>query len=169
MKRSIASLNPVYNTGRMVAEYATTCYVPSAQRYSRLTADNLAKARSLAQWRQSLMRAWNQVRVENVEATGADPLHVGGQLEVKARVSLGNLSPNDVEVQLFHGIVDSLGEIPQPHTVTMSHNGDRSGNSWIFKGTIPCRTSGQHGYAVRVLPKNGDLANALEPGLVCWG
>jgi starch phosphorylase len=43
------------------------------------------------------------------------------------------------------------------------------GGAWLFSGTIPCRTSGQHGYAVRVLPRNADLANPYEPGLVCWG
>ena len=25
------------------------------------------------------------------------------------------------------------------------------------------------GYAVRVLPRNADLASPFEPGLVCWG
>jgi starch phosphorylase len=73
-------------------------------------------------------------------------------------------------VQLFHGLVDSFGEIPSPRTVTMSHNGPpREGNTWVFQGAIPCRSSGQHGYAVRILPKNADLANPYEPGLVCWG
>ena len=52
---------------------------------------------------------------------------VGGQLEVQARVHLGGLSPDDVEVQLFHGVVDSFGDIPNPRTVPMSHNGKPEG------------------------------------------
>jgi glycogen phosphorylase len=169
MKRTISSLVPVFNTGRMVAEYMNVCYWPSAQRYLRLTTDNLAKATDLANWRRSIQHGWGQVKVEGVEANGADPMHVGAALEVKARVNLGHFNPDDVEVQLFHGLVDSLGEIPEAGTVTMSHNGHHDGNTWLFKGTIPCRTSGQHGFAVRVLPKNSDLANPYEPGLVCWG
>ena len=51
----------------------------------------------------------------------------------------------------------------------MSHNGAHDGSTWVFSGAIPCRSSGQHGYAVRVLPHNGDLANPFEPGLVTWG
>ena len=43
------------------------------------------------------------------------------------------------------------------------------GSSWLFTGTIPCQASGQRGFAVRVLPKNADLANPFEPGLICWG
>ena len=56
MKRSISSLAPVFNTGRMVAEYVTTCYLPSAQRFVRLTSENLRKAHSLAEWRRHLGR-----------------------------------------------------------------------------------------------------------------
>ena len=104
-----------------------------------------------------------------MEANGADPLHVGKDLEVKARVQLGNLAPDDVQVQLFHGVVDSLGEIPNPQTVVMSTNGAHEGSTWTYQGSLRCRSSGQHGYAVRVLPKHRDLANAFEPGLVCWG
>src|SRR5207253_2016702 len=44
MKRSIASLTPVYSTGRMVAEYMKACYYPSAQRYLKLSGDNLKLA-----------------------------------------------------------------------------------------------------------------------------
>src|SRR5262249_52346042 len=158
MKRSISTLTPVYSTGRMVAEYMSTCYWPSGQRYLRLAAENLKKANELAGWRRRLGRGWNQVRVESVEADGADPMQVGGELQVKAAVNLGSFTPDDVEVQLFHGLVDSLGDIPQPRTVTMTPTGARQGGAWVFNGSIPCRTSGQHGYKVRVLPRHGDLA-----------
>jgi starch phosphorylase len=96
-------------------------------------------------------------------------MHVGGDLQVKARVNLGALNPNDVEVQLFHGPVDSLGEIAVPRTAAMSHNGTHEGSAWVYHGNIPCRSSGQHGFAVRVLPRHGDLSNPYETGLVCWG
>ncbi len=170
MKRSMLTLCPVFNTGRMVAEYLTTCYLPSAQRFLRLSGDNLLKAKSLAQWRQGLQRGWGQVKVEGVDVQAADPMQVGGEVPVTVRVNLGRFSPDDVEVQLFHGLVDSMGEIPRPQIVSMSHNGKpKHDNVWEFRGSIPCSSSGQHGFAVRVLPHNGDLANSYEPGLVCWG
>jgi starch phosphorylase len=39
----------------------------------------------------------------------------------------------------------------------------------VFEGRVPCRSSGQYGYTVRVLPKHANLANPFEPGLVAWG
>lgn len=169
MKRSIASVSPFFNTSRMVQEYTEQCYWPSAQRYTTLAQDNLKRAVELSQWRRGMARGWGQVRVEAVEANGADPMRVGAEMGVKARVNLGGLNPNDVEVQLFHGVVDSLGEIPSPATVSMSHNGAREGPAWVYQGAIPCRSSGQHGFAVRVLPKHPDLGSPFETGLVCWG
>jgi starch phosphorylase len=169
MKRSIATISPFFNTNRMVQDYVEKVYWPSWQRFDKLSGDNVARARNLAQWRKRITQGWNQIKVENVETTGVDPMHVGGKLDVSARIRLGNFSPEDVEVQLFHGVVDSLGEIPKPGTIMMSHNGQQDGPVWTFQGTIPCRTSGQHGYAVRVLPRHPDLANLFEPGLICWG
>jgi len=169
MKQSMGTICPVFNTNRMVQEYIEKCYWPSDRRYQTLLADNLNKAQQLAQWRKRLGVSWAQIKIDAVDAKNADPLHVGGELQVNARVNLGNFTPDDVEVQLFHGLVDSFGEIPSPRTVTMSHNGVHDGSAWTFAGTIPCRSSGQHGFAVRVLPRHPDLANSFQTGLVCWG
>jgi starch phosphorylase len=169
MKQSMATICPVFNTNRMVQEYVENCYWPSDQRYKVLTGENLSEAQQLAQWRKRLGQGWSQIRIEAVDAKNADPLHVGAELQVSARVNLGSFTPEDVEVQLFHGLVDSFGEIPSPKTVTMNANGVHEGSAWTFQGTIPCRASGQHGFAVRVLPKHRDLANSFQAGFVCWG
>src|SRR5262249_52226649 len=77
MKRSMSTICPFFNTARMVQEYTEKAYWPSAQRFGVLAADNLKKAQALASWRRNLVRGWPQVRVEAVEANGADPMHVG--------------------------------------------------------------------------------------------
>jgi starch phosphorylase len=169
MKRSMATNCPVFNTNRMVQEYLERCYRPANDRFALLSSENLRGAVGLAQWRRRVGQGWPQVRVEAVETTGTDALRVGTEMNVKARVNLGAFSPDDVEVQLYHGPVDSLGDIPTPRTVSMSHNGAAEGASWVYHGTIPCQASGQYGFAVRVLPRHPGLANPFEPGLVCWG
>src|SRR5205085_5556340 len=123
MKQTITTIGPVFSTGRMVAEYMDRCYAPSIERYEKLTSDNAARAARLARWREGMHRGWGKVKVEHVEAKGADPMHVGGALELKARVDLGPFSPDDVDVQLFHGLLDSMGDIADPETVTMTHSG----------------------------------------------
>ena len=171
MKRSISTLCPVFNTSRMVQEYMETCYWPSAQRFLRLTADNLKKATDAGAaggggWR----AAGGRYASRRVEANGADPMHVGGELEVKARVNLGSFSPDDVEVQLFHGLVDSLGEIPQPR-----HGDDepqRHAEAGQHLGVPAARSRAARAASTAsrcaCCRSNGDLANPFEPGLVCW-
>ena len=169
MKRCMATICPVFNTNRMVQEYTDKFYGPCGQRFELMTSENFARARQLARWRTGVRSSWPKVKVESVETRGSDPMRVGGELAVKARIQLGSFTPNDVEVQLFHGAVDAMGEITQPKTVKMIPNEHKDGTIWTFLGTIPCRTSGQHGYAVRVLPNHPDLPSLVEPGLICWG
>lgn len=169
MKRSMKTGASYFNTGRMVQEYLERCYWPSQTRFSTLCDQHLRRAEALAQWRNRLTRGWAQLRIESVEPTSVDLMRVGGSLDVKARVNLGNFTPEDVAVQLFHGVVDTVSDIPAPATVEMSHNGAPEGNTWTYSGVIPCQSSGQYGFAVRILPKNQDLASLYEPGLVCWG
>ena len=114
-------------------------------------------------------KEWPQLKIDGVDPASVDFVHVGGSLLVKAKVGLGTLTPDDVAVQLFHGLVDSFGDIPVPATVDMTCNGKVEGNLWQYSGQIPFLASGQHGFAVRILPKNGDLASPYEPGLICWG
>jgi starch phosphorylase len=174
MKRSIATNVPAFNTNRMVKEYAEQCYVPSYRRFSQLSSHRFEKAADLAKWRARLREGWGQIHVQSVEAPAADPMHVGAELAVKVRVALGPFGPDDVEVQLYHGVLDSHGEISTPNTVVLvpARAADPSGNGhhvWLFQGKIACRASGQYGYCVRVLPRNSALPNPFEPGLVTWG
>jgi starch phosphorylase len=170
VKRTISTNVPFFNTNRMVQQYVEVCYWPSAQRYLRLAADDLRRAGELAAWRRILQQAWGQVRVEAAEPEGStDTMRVGSELKVRARVSLGPLSTDDVQVQLVHGVLDSFGEIAHPHSVPMMPNGAPHGAKYEFTGAIDCTASGQYGFAVRVLPQHPDLPHPFEPGLVCWG
>ena len=173
MKRSIATNVPAFNTNRMVKEYTENCYIPSYRRHSQLSAHQFQKAGELAKWRARLREGWSQVHVESVESPAADPMHVGAEVLVRVRIAVGPFTPDDLEVQLFHGTIDSRGEIAVPNTGELvpvagepSNNGSKV---WLYTGKISCRASGQYGYCVRVLPKNAALPNPFEPGLVVWG
>jgi starch phosphorylase len=172
MKRSVMTLVPVFNTNRMVEEYTERCYVPSHRRHGKLAAEHLKAAKDLAVWRKRVGGDWGQVKVETVEAPSGEVLRVGGVFPVKVRVCLGHFTPDDVEVQLCHGVLDALGEIAEPralalHPEPFSLNGQP--RVITFTGKVPCHASGQFGFSVRVLPKHPHLPHLFEPGLVTWG
>jgi glycogen phosphorylase len=169
MKRSIMTLVPVFNTNRMVEEYTTRCYIPSHRRAAKLETDHLKAAKELASWRRKIAKDWPQVKIEGVEAPVGDMLSVGAEFPVKVKVNLGSIAPEDVEVQLCHGVLDAMGEIADPSATPLFPDSQRNGSTVLFGGSVPCHASGQFGFTVRVLPKHPNLPHLFEPGLVTWG
>jgi len=168
MKRAISTQVPVFNTNRMVEEYYRTCYQPSHRRFSTLAADGLKGAKDLAAWRKKLYEGWEQIRIEEVTGPTGELLKVGAEFPIQVQVNLGSLTPDDVDVQLCHGLLDSLGELSQV-TATPLKAVAGSGSSRIFAGSVPCRSSGQFGYTVRVLPKHANLPHSYEPAVITYG
>lgn len=168
MKRSISTNVSAFNTNRMVSDYTQICYMPSQERYSRMSADDYAAAKDLAVWRRRLNDGWRGVKVEEVIAPRPDSMHVGDVLNVTARVQLGSLSPADVDVQLYHGVLANNGDITLPKLAIMEPS-QTNGSMSLYGVTVKCGASGQYGFSVRVLPKNSSLPSSYEPGLVTWG
>ncbi len=169
MKRSIATVVPMFNTNRMVSEYTERCYIPSHRRFTKLGADHLKGAKELAVWRKRIASAWSQIKVEGVEVLGGDLHKVGSSFPVKVKVDLGAFTPDDVDVQLCHGVLDSLGEIAEPRSVSLRADGTNGTSKVSFSGNVACQSSGQFGFSVRVLPKHVNLQHLYETGLVTWG
>jgi starch phosphorylase len=181
MKTSIKWVAPRFNTHRMLAEYTRRFYGPAAARYNYLTSDTMGRARAIAQWKSEIRQAWPEFAVKEVtmntkNGNGDEQLNprqpelkVGSELIVRALVKLGRIRPDDVCVELYHGPTDSWGNIREGFAITMTYEqraGD-DGEHW-FAGRMECRTTGQHGVAVRVLPNHPDQSNPYELGLILW-
>jgi len=181
MKNTIKWCAPRFNTNRMVAEYTRKFYNPAAVRWHRLTASAMEPAKALSTWKANAKRAWPGLAIENVDVridNGKEiselhvkqpQLKVGSQLKVSARVKLGALSPDDLAVEIYHGTVDSAGNIENGEVQTMAYQ-ENVGTDGValFAGIIPCRISGRHGFAIRILPKHPDLVEPYEPGMILW-
>ena len=75
-----------------------------------------------------------------------------------AQVTLGDLEPSDVEVQLVYGAVDLDDELIDPIIVSMSKDGDGDVPGWHRYGReIEFDRAGNFGFTVRVVPSHPDL------------
>jgi starch phosphorylase len=170
MKKAISTLVPVFNTNRMVDEYLERCYLPAHRREAALSENGLKPAVELAGWRRRVGGDWGAVRVDGVEASTGQMWQVGTEFPVTVRVRLGALKPTDVSVQIVYGHLDAGGEVPVAKTYALSPVGGPDGSQVVtYRGAVPCETSGQFGFSVRVLPAHAHLPNPFEPGLVTWG
>jgi starch phosphorylase len=113
------------------------------------------------------MTGWQTVSVEEVMSSDDVEMPVGQEVEVQARVKLGDLMPEDVIVEAYYGRLDHQGEFAERDTVPMEVK-DSDGDSYIFRGRIPCRITGHFGCTVRVMPSHKRLENPFAMGLVTW-
>jgi len=169
MKNSMKTVNAEFNTDRMVAEYTNRFYLRCLENAERLTNDDYAKARELADWRRRMSAGWHSVHIASVQSPPNDTHVMGSQLPVSAEIHLGDIPVDDVLVEVYHGELDSQGEITAAQTTTLRMNEQGPNGSFTFNGEIPCQRAGQRGFTVRVLPlKKGFTLDRFETGLVTW-
>lgn len=168
MKNCMRKLAPVFNTNRMVRDYAEKLYIPAGARGANLAADNLKRSVELAHAKDRLRHKWPGVRIVGVHTSGNGHFKVGQSMQVEAMLDLGELDPKDVQVQLYAGPITASGAIGDASYLSMEHNKQMAPGRHLYVGRIDCRTSGRHGFAIRVLPGNPDLATPFEPGLILW-
>ncbi|ADB33956.1 alpha-glucan phosphorylase [Kribbella flavida DSM 17836] len=165
LRHTIKELGPKVLATRMVRDYVEQLYVPAAQssRHLNSTYDG---ARALAAWKKKVRAAWPQIRVDHVELQGlGDVPQLGTTVGIRAFVSLGDLTPSDIDVEALHGRVDSTDEITDAVRVSLSLAETYEGNRHRFEGELKLDRTGAFGYTVRVLPKNAMLASPAELGL----
>lgn len=170
MKASMRTICPIFNTNRMVDEYAGRYYVPAAQQSVALSKDNHAAAKALSAWKAAMGELWGHVRVDSVEAEEKAELAVGSELRVKCRVRLGKIKPEDVAVELYQGLIDTTGQIVEGRSERMNCDGaaGTGDGDYTFSGTFTCRRSGRHGFAVRVVPQHANMAHRYDTGMLLW-
>ncbi len=170
MKKCIRELAPFFNTHRQLVEYSKKYYFPAHIASVRLADSNAVAAKDLSDHIDRYRHLWHQVRVQDV-STQVGPnstVPVRGKVEVAAKVALGDLKPVEVLVQLYHGELNSLGELTDAEAVPMQYQRDLGNGLHLFGGTFVPRTSGQHGFSVRVLPNDDRLVTPFVPGLITW-
>jgi glycogen phosphorylase len=164
MRHGLRSLGPLVRADRMVGDYVTNLYAPAARASRALAADGSQPARDLAAWKDRVRRAWGGVRIEHVEADGAEP-SLGAVLDVRVTVALGELSASDVCVEVVYGRPGEEDEIVDPMHVALAPDDSVPGR---FSGSVELSQPGPFGYTGRVLPSHPMLDNAAELGLVTY-
>jgi starch phosphorylase len=161
---TVAGLGPKVLASRMVRDYVTKLYVPAAASSRRVGASPQT-AQELAAWKQRVRELWPQVSVDHVESLGGETIEVGTRIEVSALVRLGELRPDEIEVQLVTGRVGPDDELTDVRVQPFPAGADVEGGLRRFEGTADTDRTGAIGYTVRVVPHHPDLAGDAELGL----
>ncbi|WP_416963287.1 glycosyltransferase family 1 protein [Streptomyces sp. Agncl-13] len=164
VRQTLTLLGPKVLAGRMVREYVERLYAPAAHAHRTMTPD---AARELAAWKGRVRSAWHGVTVDHVETSAATATaELGTTLNLRVRVGLAGLAPDDVEVQVVSGRVDPEDRIGDAVTVPLKPAGSDAEGHWLYEGPLALDRTGPYGYTVRILPAHRLLASGAELGLV---
>jgi glycogen phosphorylase len=192
IRSSLTTLGPKVLASRMVKDYVQQMYEPIAGRSDAMTENDYARARALAAWQQRVRAAWGDVGVESVQQDSGNLVaDLWTTRQVRADVRLGQLTPDDVSVELLHGPVGPTGELadttvvplmlaavavaagddpdaPPPPAGPSGPSGSSGPSDVRYEGTFTCEQAGRYGIAVRVVPSHPDLAVPAEMGCITW-
>ena len=167
VRRSLMTIGPVYNTQRMVAEYAENFYKKAAEKGRMFAENKFAKSRDLAVWKDKVRTSWPEVKANAVTWAGGNgtTVSVGDQVAVSAQVHLGSLKNEEVAVEAYVKAVDPNG----PSLATRLEPTGEVSQGWAkYAGRVQVQDSGNFQFNVRVRPSNPSLSQAHELRLIAW-
>lgn len=168
MKASIEAFAPVFNTSRMVAEYAGTAYEHAAASWGGLRESGLAAARDQAAWLERVTAGWSEVKVCAVEDDATETGLAGTPVTVTVQIHPGPLAPEDLRVDVVFGPATPGGELAVGGTEQLAFRDQGNDGMCRFSGPFRPLEGGRIGYAIRVLPQHPALHDVFGPGLALW-
>jgi glycogen phosphorylase len=164
IRDTVAGLGPKVLASRMVRDYVASLYLPAAASVHSVDR-SLGGAKALAEWKRRVRSAWPGVAVDHVESLDADAIEVGAKIHVSALVRLGDLTPDDVEVQLITGRVSGDDQLYEPRVNPFPEGVEVEDGLRRYESSVEARRAGAIGYTVRVVPYHPLLASSAEMGL----
>lgn len=171
MKRSIRTLAPLYNTHRMVMDYANETYVPSLKRTQIFVDNDYAEATKVADYKKFIHQYWHQVRV--LEVNDATPRIVNTPpgttsiapfKEVTTTVRFGPVWYQDTAVELIH--YEEKPDGWHQVVVPMEPARQLSDGAVVYRAMIPSHLKHGPHFSIRVLPVSANFARRFEVPLV---
>ena len=167
MKASMKMAMKQFCAHGMLGKYLESTYRPASKRFHELISDQANAAKELKRLENRLAKHWGQVYIERPARDLDGPFRVGDQFHVTARVHLGALSPDEVDVELCYGKIRSVESLENIHADKMAVKTDLGDGTYLYESTLDCEISGRYGLTGRVTPK-GDRLLKYSPGMITW-
>jgi len=168
MKTCMREIGQSMSSHRMLMDYSNMFYLPALENYRRITKDNYAESKAVAAYLNKLRSAWNSLKITKVESNAKPVMQRGDSLTVTACIEMANLSPKEVQVELYHGTVSNQSQDITGACRTEMQAIKQEGNTWVYQVQIECTDTGQQGHTVRILPKHEALVHPYRTGMIKW-
>jgi len=160
IRKSMAQLTPQFSSNRMVREYIEKFYVPAAKAVQRRSADGGQLGKALHTWQQRLQHHWNDLHFGHVEI-----IQQNRQWQFQVQVYLGDLTSDEIQVELYADAIDEARPIRQSMTLTSEIPG--AINGYVYKTTIDTLRPSDH-FTPRIIPANAEALHPIESHFIRW-
>jgi starch phosphorylase len=167
MKASMQMAMKDFCSLRMVGEYEERYYIPIIHRLKTLLKKNGLEARNLALQEKRLHSLWKDIRIGLPVQTRKGPFRVGESFEVTVEVSLGELNPEEVFVELYNGHMKAVDALEGINTIPMTVVEDLGNGNYRYDCRVSCELSGRYGFTARATPAGDDYMKNM-PNLITW-
>ncbi len=167
MKASMIMAMERFCAHGMVETYNKRYYLPAEKRMKELVADEAFEAKSLTALHERLSSHWKDIRVEPPVRDSEGPFRVGKTFHVTVNVFLGELGPDEVDVELYSGTIKSFDMLASIETSLMQVEEKMEGGYFQYGCIVHCDKAGRYGFTARVTPR-ADAPIKFAPGLITW-
>ena len=166
VKNSIAQIAPHYTMKRQLDDYYTKFYNKLGSRFAVLSANDNAKAKEIAAWKETVAERWDSIEV--LSATNVAELDVTSGSEIKLTVVLDEKGLDDaIGVECVTIETDSEGK-EHIHAIDTLNLVKKENNIHTFECTPTVNNAGLFKVAYRMYPKNADLPHRQDFCYVRW-
>ncbi len=169
MKNSIAQIAPHYTMKRQLDDYFSKFYNKMAERSKSLVANDYAKAKEIAAWKETVAQRWDSLEVvssNKTESVMQGLFETGKSYEMEYVIDEKGLE-DAIGVEMVVMGYDADGSEKLLKVVPLELVG-REGNLYRFHGKIKNDFPGTFKVAYRMYPKNADLPHRQDFCYVKW-
>ncbi|MFO8050056.1 MAG: alpha-glucan family phosphorylase [Desulfosudaceae bacterium] len=167
MKSSMQMILTRFCAHHMTEAYYDQFYKPAVKHHHALTAEGAAEAARLADFHKRLLDKWDQIKIEKPVRRQEGPFRVGSSFTVTTDVYLGELSPEEVAVEMYYGRVENVDRIRDGKRQAMTVQDDLGDGKYRYECALPCQDAGRFGFTVRLVPGSDEYIKHT-PGLITW-
>ena len=168
MKNSIITTAGRFSTSRMLVDYIDKLYMKLADLHNEYY-KNLDGVTEFNTWKKDLYNNWQDIVIEEEHNVDNIAIDAGNCIEVKCKVKLPNILPENIEVQVYYGKINENGILEKIAVIPMTMvNENDEEKEFYYSAKIELTTGGDYGYTFRVMPKSKMLLDSENLNLVKW-
>ena len=169
IKNSIATIAPHYTMKRQLDDYFSRFYCKMAERSHSLQANDFAKAKEIAAWKETVAQRWDTISVvsaNKTETVNQGQFETGKSYDIEYVIDEKGLDDAiGVEMVVVGSDADGNDKLMKVIPLELVK---RDGNLYTFRGSVKNDFAGSFKVAYRMYPKNADLPHRQDFCYVKW-